>query len=178
MAALVRRIFFSVLTTVAVTGVVGWARKHPNRSKEYPQQQPMARFVAAVGWLPLTGGSFMGLLFFATADVALGATISSVAILSGGVVFVLAYRNFCVAPRTYEVAFRRVLGNEQVIPCSEIAQYRVQMLQGMLSLMLKPVHGLTLNLDISTYDMTSLMRALDLHQATGEWPVPATVPGR
>jgi hypothetical protein len=71
-----------------------------------------------------------------------------------------------------------VLSNEHVIPYSEITQYRVQMLKGMPLLTLKSVHGITLNLNISAYDMTPLMRAIDFHQATGEWPVPATVPGR
>jgi hypothetical protein len=176
--ALILKLLLSVLTTAAIAGVVWWARKHPNRSKEYPEQQRMPKFVPAVGWLFLCVGSLMGLLSFATSDAPLGAQISSVAIVLGGVAFVLMYRNFYVAPRTYEVAFRSVLGNEHVIPYSEIAQYRMQMLKGMPFLKVKSVHGVTLNLNISTYDMTPLLRAIDFHQATGHWPVPATVPGR
>lgn len=110
------KILLSVLTTAAVAGVVWWARKHPNRSKEYPQQQRMPKFVPAVGWLFLAVGSLMGLLSFATADVALGAKISSVAILLGGVLFVLMYRNFYVVPRTYKVVFRSVLGRATTRP--------------------------------------------------------------
>jgi hypothetical protein len=36
-SALLLKVLPSVLTTAAVAGVVWWARKHPNRSREYPQ---------------------------------------------------------------------------------------------------------------------------------------------
>jgi hypothetical protein len=54
----------------------------------------MPKFVPAVGWLFLAVGSLMGPLSLATADVALGAKISWVAMISwvaillGGVAFV------------------------------------------------------------------------------------------
>jgi len=88
------------------------------------------------------------------------------------------YRNFYVAVRDYEVAFRSVLGTEHVIAYSDIAQYRVQMLKGMPFLTVKSVHGVTLNLNISTYDMTPLLRAIDFHQVTGTWPARIEVSGR
>jgi len=174
---LVLKLLISVLTTVTIAGVVWWARKHPNRSKEYPEQQRMPTFVPAVGWLFLVVGSLMGLLSFATDDVPLGAKISSVAIVAGGSAFLMMYRNFYVAVRNDEVAFRSVLGNEHVIPYSDIAQYRQQMLKGMPFLTIKSVHGVTLNLNISTYDMSPLLRAIDFHQVTGRWPVRVELSG-
>jgi hypothetical protein len=176
--ALILKLLVSALTTATIAGVVWWARKHPNRSEEYPEQQRMPKFVPAVGWLFLVVGSLMGLLSFTTDRAPLGAQISSVAIVLGGVAFVLMYRNFYVAPRDFEVAFRSVLGNEHVIPYSEIAEYRMQMLKGMPFLTVKSVHGVTLNLNISTYDMSPLMRAIDFHQVTGSWSARVEVSGR
>ena len=175
--ALLLKLLISALTTAVIAGVVWWARKHPNRSKEYPEQQRMPKFVPAVGWLFLVVGSLMGLLSFATDDVPLGAKISSVAIVLGGVAFLLMYCNLYVAVRDFEVAFRSVLGNEHVIAYTDIAEYRQQMLKGMPFLMVKSVHGVKLNLNISTYDMAPLARAIDFHQVTGRWPVRVDVHG-
>jgi hypothetical protein len=175
--ALILKLLISALTTATIAGVVWWARKHPNRSKEYPEQQRMPKFVPAVGWLFLVVGSLMGLLSFATDDVPLGAKISSVAIVLGGVAFLMMYRNFYVAVRDFEVAFRSVLGNEHVIAYSDITKYSVQMMKGMPFLTVKSVHGATLNLNISTYDMSPLMRAIDFHRVTGNWPVRVEVSG-
>jgi hypothetical protein len=117
------------------------------------------------------------MLSFATDDVPLGAKISSVAIILGGLAFLMMYRNFYVAVRDYEVAFRSVLGNEHVIAFSDITKYSVQMMKGMPFLTVKSVPGAMLNLNISTYDMSPLMRAIDFHQVTGNWPVRVEVSG-
>jgi hypothetical protein len=174
--ALLLKLLLSVLTTAAITGVAWWARKHPHRSQESPQQQRMPTFVPAVGWLFLVVGSLMGLLSFATSDAPAGAQISSVAILAGGVAFPGMYRNFSVAVREVEMAFHRALGTEHVIAYRDITQYRVQIMKGMPFLTVTSVHGATLNL--STDDMTPLLRAIDSHQTTGPWPIRVEVPGR
>ena len=50
--------------------------------------------------------------------------IASVLIALGGVAFLVMYRNFYVAPRADEVAFRTVFGREAVIAYSDIVDYR------------------------------------------------------
>ena len=85
--------------------------------------------------------------------------------------FLTMYRNFYVAPRAYEVAFRNVLGKEHVLPYSDIAHYRVRVMKGQPYLTVKSIHGVKLSLNIRAYDMTPLLQAIDFHEATGRWPV-------
>ena len=96
--------------------------------------------------------------------------------------FVAMYRNFYVAPRAHEMAFRTVLGKEHVLLYSNIAHYRVQMMRGQPFLTVKSNDGVGLTLNIKAYDMTPLMRAIDFHEATGRWPgraeVSAETPGQ
>ena len=81
------------------------------------------------------------------------------------------YRNFYVAPRAYEVAFRSVLGREHVFAYSDIAHYSVGTLKGQQFLTVKSIHGVKLSLNMSAYDMTPLLRAIDFREVTGRWPV-------
>ncbi|YCK81616.1 hypothetical protein M1D89_21520 [Arthrobacter sp. D3-18] len=150
-----------------------WARKHPNRSKEYPEQVRLPKVVPFIGWLFLGFGLIMSLVSFSYAPSPLGSRITAVAIFLAGLAFVLMYRNWYVAPRAHEVAFRTVLGKEHVVPYGEIAHYRVQVMKGQPILTVKSVHGAKLSLNIRTFDVTPLMTAIDFHKVTGRWPARA-----
>jgi len=150
-----------------------WARKHPNRSKEYPEQVRLPKVVPFIGWLFLGFGLLMSLVSFSYAPSPLGSRITAVAIFLAGLAFVLMYRNWYVAPRAHEVAFRTVLGKEHVVPYGEIAHYRVQVMKGQPILTVKSVHGAKLSLNIRTFDVTPLMTAIDFHKVTGRWPARA-----
>lgn len=113
----------------------------------------------------------MGLFAFTSDRAPLGAHIASVAIFLVGMAFVAMYRNFYVAPRAYEVAFRSVLGREHLLAYSDIAHYSVGTLKGQKFLTVKSVHGVKLSLNMSAYDMTPLLRAIDFREVTGRWPV-------
>jgi hypothetical protein len=164
-------ISITVFTTVSIAAIAWWARKHPNRSKEYPEQVRMPKVLLIFGWLCVSVGLLMGLFAFTTARAPLGSRIASVAILLGGMAFVAMYRNFYVAPRAYEVAFRSVLGKEHLIAYSDIAHYNVGTLKGQQFLTVKSIHGAKLSLNMSAYDMTPLLRAIDFREVTGRWPV-------
>jgi len=161
---------FAVLLIVAVRW---WARKHPNRSKEYPDRRRMVKFIPIVGWLAVIVGALLAIFVSFTDEDALAQYITSVAMLLGGTGFLLMYRNFYVAPREYEVAFRTVLGKERVITYTEIARYSV--MPPFVSI--KSAKGVKLDLNINIYDMTPLLRAIEIRDATGHWPVhPAVDP--
>jgi hypothetical protein len=155
-----------------------WARKHPNRSKEYPEQVRLPKVVPFIGWLFLGFGLLMSLVSFSYAPSPLGSRITAVAIFLAGLAFVLMYRNWYVAPRAHEVAFRTVLGKEHVVPYGEIAHYRVQVMKGQPILTVKSVHGAKLSLNIRTFDVTPLMTAIDFHKVTGRWPARADEVGK
>ncbi|MFC8040233.1 hypothetical protein ACFUOZ_12835 [Paenarthrobacter sp. NPDC057355] len=169
---LVLKIIIMVVVAMFIAAVAWWARKHPNRSKEYPERVRMPKVVPGVGWLFIAVGLLMGLVAF-TSDHArdpLPFRIASVAIVVGGVVFVLMYRNFYVAAREHEVAFRSVFGKEHLLCYSDIARYSFQTLKGQPYLTVKWVNGVKLSLNIRAFDMTPLLRAIDFHQVTGHWP--------
>ena len=155
-----------------------WARKHPNRSKEYPEQVRLPKVVPFIGWLFLGFGLLMSLVSFSYAPSPLGSRITAVAIFLAGLAFVLMYRNWYVAPRAHEVAFRTVLGKEHVVPYGEIAHYRVQVMKGQPILTVRSVNGAKLSLNIRTFDVTPLMTAIDFHKVTGRWPARADEVGK
>ncbi|UXM92173.1 hypothetical protein [Paenarthrobacter sp. JL.01a] len=166
------KVLIMAFAAMFIAAVAWWARKHPNRSKEYPERVRMPKVVPGVGWLFIAVGLLMGLVAF-TSDHArdpLPFRIASVAIVVAGVVFVLTYRNFYVAPRDFEVAFRSVFGKEHLLCYSDIARYSFQTLKGQPYLTVKWVNGVRLSLNIRAYDMTPLLRAIDFHQVTGHWP--------
>ncbi|MFK0040346.1 hypothetical protein ACIQTW_10935 [Paenarthrobacter sp. NPDC090517] len=150
-----------------------WARKHPNRSKEYPERLRLPKVVPLIGWLFLGLGLLMMLVSFAYAPSPLGARITAVAIFLAGLAFVLMYRNWYVAPRAHDVAFRTVLGKEHVVPYSDIAHYQVQVMKGQPILTVKSVNGAKLRLNIRSFNVATLMTAIDFHKVTGHWPARA-----
>lgn len=58
-----------------------------------------------------------------------------------------------------------------LIAYSDIAHYNVGTLKGQQFLTVKCVHGAKLSLNMSAYDMTPLLRAIDFREVTGRWPV-------
>ncbi|MGF4044712.1 hypothetical protein ACX800_13840 [Paenarthrobacter nitroguajacolicus] len=174
---LILKLVIGALVAVLLAVGAWWARKHPNRSKEYPEQVRLPKVVPFIGWLFFVFGLLMSLVSFAYAPSPLGSRITAVAILLGGLAFVLMYRNWYVAPRAHEVAFRTVLGKEHVVPYSDIAHYRVQVMKGQPILTVKSVNGAKLSLNLRTFDVTPLMTAIDFHKVTGRWPARTDVVG-
>lgn len=174
--ALLLKIIITTATTLAIAAIAWHARKYPNRSKDYPERVRMTKFVPFIGWLFICVGFLMGLGSLAAPGNPLGMQIASAAIILGGAAFVVMYRNFYVAASTYEVAFRSIRGKDHLIRYRDIVHYQAQMMKGQQFLTIKSVHGPKLSLNISAYDMTPLLRAIDFHRATGRWPVPAEDP--
>lgn len=174
--ALVLELLITAFITVSIAAVAWWARKHPNRAEEYPERVRMPKVLPIFGWLCVCVGLLMGLLSFFTPGAPLGARIASVAIFVGGLAFVGMYRNFYVAARDFEVAFRSVLGTEHVMAYCDIVDYSSGVLRGQQFLTVKSVHGVKFSINASAYDMSPLLRAIDFHQVTGRWPVRVEVP--
>ena len=54
---------------------------------------------------------------------------------------------------------------------SDIAHYSVGTLRGQQFLTAKPISRRQASLNMSAYDMTPLLRAIDFREVTGRWPV-------
>ncbi|WP_258073563.1 hypothetical protein [Arthrobacter sp. 08Y14] len=160
-----------------VSALVWWMRKHPNRAKEHPERLRMPKLTAIFGWICATFGLLTGLWAYSYPQSPLDARIASVGMFVGGLIFVVMYRNFYVAAGKYEVAFRSLLlGREHVLPYSDIADYRLQTAKGHSYLTIKSVHGVKLRLNPSAFNVSPLMKAIDYHRVTGQWPVRAESP--
>lgn len=157
--------------TLAIAAVAWWARKYPNRSKTHPERVRIPKVVPIIGWLFVAVGLLMGLWAFTSADGPLGARIGSTATIIGGLAFLAAYRNFYMVPNAYGIAWRSVLGKEHERLYSDIARYSTGSTKGQRFLTVKFVDGVKFSLNISAYDVTPMLRAIDFHHATGRWPV-------
>ena len=157
-------IAFAVLLIVALRW---WVRKHPNRSKDHLGRRRMVKIFPVFGWLFVIVGSVMFLFAVLTNENVSGASIGCGAIVLIGTGFLLMYRNFYVAPRDYEVAFRTMLGKERVITYTDIDRYSAMP----PFVYIRSTTGVKLNLNTNIYDMTPLLRAIEVRDATGQWPV-------
>ena len=64
-----------------------------------------------------------------------------------------------------------MFGKEHLLAYSDIAHYSVGTLKGQQFLTVTSIDGVKLSLNMSAYDMTPLLRAIDFREVTGRWPV-------
>lgn len=162
-----------------VPAVVWWMRRHPNRSKQHPGRQRMPKLVAVVGWMLLVVGVLMSLVAFTSSDAddPTAFRIASVAILFGGVLFLMMYRNWYVAPERDAVHYRTLLGREDRIVYSDIVDYRMTEANGQPNLRIRASSGARLALNPAMYDMSPLLAAIRFKEARGRWPLPGELAG-
>lgn len=170
--ATILQIAITTGVTVFIALLSWWARKHPNRSKEHPERIRPPKVVPGVGWLFIAVGLLMGLAALFIEDPEIGMVISSVAIFAGGLMFLWIYRKVYVAPRQYELAFRKIFGPEQVLPYSDIVDYRMQRMKGQPFLWVRFANGVKYSLNVNAFNVAPMMQAIDFHRATGRWPMP------
>lgn len=168
------KILIVVAVLILVAAAVSRLRGHINRSPQHPERQRMPRLVPIVGALFVTIGLLLGLAAFTEQDrfgMLLPMRIAAVLIALGGIAFFVMYRNFYVAPRADEVAFRTVLGREAVIAYTDIVDYRTRAANGQLLLMVRAASGSKLRVNLRLYDMSPLLRAIEFQQRAGRWPL-------
>ncbi|MFJ2506780.1 hypothetical protein [Arthrobacter citreus] len=170
--ATILQIAITTGVTVFIALTSWWARKHPNRSKDHPERIRPPKVVPGVGWLFVAVGLLMGLAALSIEDPEIGMVISSVAIFAGGLMFLWIYRKVYVAPRQYELAFRKIFGPEQVLPYSDIVDYRMQRMKGQPFLWVRFANGVKYSLNVNAFNVAPMMQAIDFHRATGRWPMP------
>ena len=170
--ATILQIAITTGVTVFIALISWWARKHPNRSKDHPERIRPPKVVPGVGWLFVAVGLLMGLAALSIEDPEIGMVISSVAIFAGGLMFLWIYRKVYVAPRQYELAFRKIFGPEHVLPYSDIVDYRMQRMKGQPFLWVRFANGVKYSLNVNAFNVAPMMQAIDFHRATGRWPMP------
>lgn len=171
------KVVLLIVVVALVPAVAWWMQRHPNRSKQHPDRQRMPRLVAVFGWILLALGVLMSLVAFTSddADDPTAFRIASVAILLGGVLFLMLYRNWYVAPERDAVHYRTVLGREERIIYSDIVDYRMTEVNGQPNLRITASNGAKLALNPAMYDMSPLLAAIRFKEARGRWPLPGEV---
>lgn len=174
MSAVVVKVLLVVAVLILVAAAVSRLRGRVNRSAQDPEQQRMPRLVPVIGALFVACGLLLGLASFTEHDawgMLLPMRIASVLIALAGIAFFVMYRNFYVAPRADEVAFRTVLGREAVIAYSDIVDYTVKGTGLQLVLTIRAASGPRLRLSLRLYDMSPFLRAVDFRRQNGRWPM-------
>ncbi|GAA5144604.1 hypothetical protein GCM10025768_00570 [Microbacterium pseudoresistens] len=160
------------VAVIVVIGGMWWISRLPNRSRTHPDRLRLPVFVAIAGWILVATGGVMALAGF-TAWEAQGLwpmRIASSVVFVVGLGFVIVYRNWYVAPRAREIAFRTGLGRELVHPYTDVTDFRTGPVKGQPMLMLQFSSGKTLRLNLRTYDMTPTLMAIDTWRRTRRWP--------
>ncbi|WP_309064884.1 hypothetical protein [Microbacterium sp.] len=158
---------------VLLVALVWWGWRHPNRGKSQPNRLRMPKLVAIVGWALLAVGFLLGLIAFTsryTEDLA-AMRIASGAMAAGGILFLVMYRNWYVAPEADAVRFRTVFGVEKSIAYSDIAEYRTTTSHGQPRLVVRSTGGDTLALNPALFDVAPLQAAIAFKERTGRWPL-------
>ncbi|WP_295014057.1 hypothetical protein [uncultured Microbacterium sp.] len=174
MSGVVMKVLLVLAVLILVAAAVSRLRRRPNRSRQRPERQRMPLLVPIAGWTLLAAGLLLGLSSFTADDhdgVLLPMRIASVAIAVGGIAFLVMYRNFYVAPRADEVAFRTVLGREAVIAYADITDYVIKPSGMQLVLTVRASSGPLLRLNLRLYDMTPLLMAIEFRRQKGRWPL-------
>ncbi|GAA4489192.1 hypothetical protein GCM10023171_29760 [Microbacterium panaciterrae] len=168
------KILLVLSVLILVAAAVARLRGRPNRSTQHPERQRMPRLVPIVGALLLAAGVLLGLSAFTAEDrldMLWPMRIAAVLMAIAGVVFLVMYRNFYVAPRADEIAFRTVFGRERVIAYSDLVDYDVHGSGLQLILTLRAASGPRLRLNVRLYDMSPFLRAVEFRRHHGRWPV-------
>lgn len=125
-----------------------------------------------VGWLLVVIGVLLVLVSF-SAQVEpeiVPMRIASVAILGGGILFLLMYRNWYVEPDVDEVRFRTAFGREHVIAYRDIVDYRSRARNGRPRLEVRSASGVKLAIT-QLYTVDPLLAAIAFRERTGRWPL-------
>lgn len=133
----------------------------------------MPIFVPLVGWVLLAVGFLLALVSFTSrynADL-LPMRIASLAIVAGGVFFLVMYRNWYVDARADELHFRTIFGRERVIKYVDIVDYQMQEINGQPRLRVRASTGVKLSLNPQIYPVEPLFDAIRFRDRTGRWPM-------
>lgn len=164
-------LFAAALILVVI--VVRRAFMRPNRAKGQPERMRMPKLVLIIAWGLLGLGLFMSLLAFGSGNMRdpVPFRIASVVMVVGGLLFLLMYNNWYLAPGRDEIAFGTVFGAAKVIRYSDIATYRTVDRGGQRMLFLKSSNGTKLSINLNAYDVAPLLAHIEFHRLNGRWPV-------
>jgi hypothetical protein len=155
-----------VLLAVALVVAVVLVRSlfvRPSQAKARDARIRLPRWVAYAAAALLALGLLAGMLGFGSGDMRdpVPFRIASVVLVAAGLVVVLAYRNWYVAPGAEAVAFRTMLGAERVIRYRDIVSHRTSGRGRRRMLVVKAADGTRLRVNTSAHDVAPLLAAAE-----------------
>ncbi|MEV4776776.1 hypothetical protein [Microbacterium sp. LWO13-1.2] len=171
--AVVLKFLLFAAALILVVVLVRRAFKKPNRAKSQPDRIRMPKFVLITAWVLLGLGLFMSLLAFGSGNMRdpVPFRIASVVMVAGGLLFLLMYNNWYIAPGRDEIAFATIFGVAKVIRYSDIADYRMVDRGGQRMLFVKSSTGTKFSVNLAAYDVSPLLAHIEFHRLNGRWPV-------
>ncbi|MBO0981193.1 hypothetical protein [Microbacterium sp. SD291] len=172
-AALKFVLFAAALILVVV--LVRRAFMRPNRATGgpgRPDRLRMPKLVVIIAWALLGVGLLMSLLAFGSGSMRdpVPFRIASVILVALGLLVLLVYGNWYLAPGKDEIVFRTFFGAVRVIRYDDIAGYRMIGRGGRRMLFVKASSGTRLTVDLTRHDVPELLAHVEFHQANGRWP--------
>ncbi|WP_102193751.1 hypothetical protein [Microbacterium aurantiacum] len=157
---------------ILVVLLVRRAFKKPNRAKAQPDRIRMPKLVLIIAWSLLGLGLLMSLLAFGSGNMRdpVPFRIASVVMVAGGLLVLLVYNNWYLAPGRDEIAFGTVFGGAKVIRYSDIATYRTVDRGGRRMLFLSSSSGTKLSVNLAAHDVSPLLAYIEFHRRNGRWP--------
>lgn len=147
-----------ILVVVLVRSLVGGS----TRTKAGDARIHLPRFVVVAAAVLLVLALASALLGFGSGEMRdpVPFRVASVVLLVAGLLALLAYRNWYLAPASDEIVFRTVLGAERSIRYRDIVAHRVSERRGRRMLLVRSSTGTTLRVNTSTPGMAPLVAAI------------------
>lgn len=160
--AFVLKIVLLAVALVVVAVLVRSLFVRPDRAKAADTRIRLPRYVAYTAAALLALGLLTGMLGFGSGDMRdpVPFRIASVALVVVGLLVLLVYRNWYLAPGADAVAFRTIFGAERVIRYRDIVSHRVSGSGRRRMLVVKATDGTRLRVNTSASDVSALVAAL------------------
>lgn len=156
-----------VLLAVALIIVVVLVRSlftRPNRGQQrMPDRIRLPRYVGWTAAALLVLGLFASVLGFGSGDMRdpVPYRIASVVLVAAGLLVLLAYRNWYLAPGPDRIAFRTLFGAERSIRYRDIVSHRVRGTGARRMLVVTAADGTRLRVNTARHEVPELVAAVE-----------------
>ena len=155
-----------VLLAVALVVVVVLVRSlfvRPSAARARDARIRLARYVPITATVLLALGLFASVLGFGSGNMRdpVPFQIASVVLVVAGLLVLLAYRNWYLAPGADAIAFRTVLGTERVIRYRDIVSHRMSGTGARRTLIVTAADGTRLRVNTARHGLSGLVAAVE-----------------
>lgn len=167
-----------LIVAVIIFAVSLYARRvkrNPNRDKRDPNKMRVPKIVPFIGWFFVIIGALMGFVILASPPstaMPLGAKITALGVLLGGLFFLFVYHRWYIVVGTDRVTTQRVFSGVVTTRYQDIVERWVTTMNQQHHLTIKALDGTKQTINISQYNASPLLNWLEFKDAVGRDPRP------